>query len=154
MAFNLNRAMELGNLTNPRHYIYILCMSAISLQVYHLYDQSYVNPIYTDTQILQKNLQDVEFPVIFKICVQPGFDRKELNSVGKEQRKLCYRNPKPKPNFIYKKIVLLNRRPNFPFFASVSAKPKYRNQPYFGRSLRFYRIMAEFIHSTELWTKF
>ena len=59
-----------------------LCFFAFSVQVYHLYDQSYVNPIYTDTQIIQKNIQDIEFPVIFKICIQPGFDKKELKSVG------------------------------------------------------------------------
>ena len=74
--------MGLGMFTDPRHYIYVLCFFAFSFQVYHLYDQSYVNPIYTDTQIIKKNIQDIEFPVIFKICIQPGFDKKELKSVG------------------------------------------------------------------------
>ena len=73
---------------------------------------------------------------------------------AKEQTKRCYRNPKPKPNFISQKFLPLNRRPNFYFLVSVSAEPNYRNQPNFGRILRFYRIWAEILHSTEFWPKF
>ena len=64
------------------------------------------------------------------------------------------RNPKPKPNFIFKKFLPYNRRPKFPFSDPVSAEPKSRNQPNFGRSLRVYRIWAEVLHSTKLLPKF
>ena len=74
--------------------------------------------------------------------------------MSKEQTNQCYRNPKPKPNFIFKKFLPFNRRPNFHFLDSVSAEPNYGNQPNFGRSLRFYRISAKVLNCTELWPKF
>ena len=74
--------MVLAWLRDPRLYIYIGCLIPFFLQTFHLYDQYYVHPTFTDTRIVQTSLQDIDFPAIFKICIQPGFDLTELKNVG------------------------------------------------------------------------
>ena len=67
---------------DPRVLIYSVCFAAFAHQMFHLFDQRFVNQVYTETKIYERNLQDLEFPIIFKICVLPGFDLEELRSVG------------------------------------------------------------------------
>ena len=50
--------------------------------MFTLFDQHFVHRVYTETNIYERNLHDIEFPIIFKICVLPGFNMEELRSVG------------------------------------------------------------------------
>ena len=74
--------MDKGRFRDPRVIIFTLSSFAFSYQVGHLFDQRYVNPTNTETKIVESSLQDLHFPVIFKICILPGFDLEELHSAG------------------------------------------------------------------------
>ena len=76
-TFNMN------SLCRPNILLYIFCFGAFCSQVYHLCQQ-YVQPVSTTTNKLLKNLKDVEFPAVFKICVYPPLRTKALKSLGYE----------------------------------------------------------------------
>ena len=41
-----------------------------------------MEPTQTVTKTVKKNMTDIEFPVVFKICIKPGFNETVLNEVG------------------------------------------------------------------------
>ena len=41
-----------------------------------------IHPSQTVTSTVRKNLSDVDFPVLFKICIKPGFNLTALQEVG------------------------------------------------------------------------
>ena len=59
------------------------CGVLFIIQVF-LIVEGYVWPEVTNTVSYHENLDDVDFPVKFKICVQPGFDEQELIEAGYE----------------------------------------------------------------------
>ena len=61
-----------------------MCLVAFLYQLGALV-YSYANPNQTITKIEKKNLNEMKFPVIFKICIKPGFDAEELLRAGYKQ---------------------------------------------------------------------
>ena len=61
--------------------LYIGCFIIFVIQMAVLiYNR--MNPSQTISSASQKQLADLEFPVIFKICIKPAFDDEELNKAG------------------------------------------------------------------------
>ena len=62
------------------HLLYIGCFIIFVIQVAVLiYNR--MNPSQTISSTSQKQLADLKFPVIFKICIKPAFDDEELNKL-------------------------------------------------------------------------
>ena len=57
------------------------CFIAFTIQMGLLaYDQ--MNPTQTVISTVRKNRSDIDFPVLFKICIKPGFNTTALKEVG------------------------------------------------------------------------
>ena len=59
----------------------LFCTVVLTVQLVVVLD-SYVNPTNTRTWDEEVMLADIEFPLIFKICVIPGFNEKAINDAG------------------------------------------------------------------------
>ena len=59
----------------------LFCTVVLTVQLVVVLD-SYVNPTNTRTWDEEVMLADIEFPVVFKICVIPGFNEKALHNAG------------------------------------------------------------------------
>ena len=60
----------------------VLCSLAFTWQVYGIM-RKWINPSHTTTDITKKRLEQVqEFPIIFKICPDPGFNATLLFEEG------------------------------------------------------------------------
>ena len=57
------------------------CLVAFTIQI-SLLTYNQVNPTQTVTSTVRKNLSDMDFPVLFKICIKPGFNTTALKEVG------------------------------------------------------------------------
>ena len=44
--------------------------------------QQQLYPLTTDARLQEKRLNQIEHPVLFKICFKPSFDTEELNRTG------------------------------------------------------------------------
>ena len=51
--------------------LHLVCCLAVSIQVV-LVLQEFVNPQTTNSEIKEIHLQDLDFPLLFKICVDPS----------------------------------------------------------------------------------
>ena len=60
-----------------------VCAIAFIIQMY-LIAESYVWPTLTNTESSQVQLSDIDFPVLFKVCVKPGFEYERLVKKGYE----------------------------------------------------------------------
>ena len=58
-----------------------ICMFILTFQLCIVLD-GYINPTVTHTWEKDVKLEDMEFPVVFKICVIPGFNTAALNEAG------------------------------------------------------------------------
>ena len=57
------------------------CLIAVIIQISNLaYHQ--IHPSQTVTSTQRENLSDIDFPVVFKICIKPGFNTTALTEVG------------------------------------------------------------------------
>ena len=65
----------------PRLPIYSCCFIAFTIQLVSVADKL-LNPYETYTNIEQRKLREISFPIIFKICIKPGLDEAELNKSG------------------------------------------------------------------------
>ena len=65
----------------PGLLIYLGCFIAFLSQLFSLIS-SHIHPTQTLTRIEKKDLHGIPFPVLFKICIKPGFDRDELRNAG------------------------------------------------------------------------
>ena len=63
--------------------INIICALMFLLQFYTMM-YNYFNPSHTSSSTHIRNLGDIEFPVLFKLCVKPGFDEERLLEHGYE----------------------------------------------------------------------
>ena len=68
-------------LRRPWVAIYICCSIAFTIQLVSVADKL-LNPYETYTNIEQRKLQEISFPIIFKICIKPGLDEAELKKSG------------------------------------------------------------------------
>ena len=59
----------------------LCCGVLFNIQVF-LIVESYVWPEVTNTVSYHEHLDEIDFPVKFKNCVQPGFDEQELIEAG------------------------------------------------------------------------
>ena len=59
----------------------VLCCVAFLFQFYGVVYE-WVRPTQSTTEVEDKNLEDFEFPVVFKICVNPGFNITALREEG------------------------------------------------------------------------
>ena len=53
--------------------LHLVCSLAVSIQVV-LVLQEFVNPQTTNSEIKEIHLQDLDFPLLFKICIDPSFN--------------------------------------------------------------------------------
>ena len=58
-----------------------ICALILTFQLSLVLD-TYINPTVTHTWEKDVKLEDMEFPIVFKICVIPGFNTTALNEVG------------------------------------------------------------------------
>jgi hypothetical protein len=65
----------------PWLFIYFGCFIVFLCQLFSLIS-SHIHPTQTVTRVEKKDLNGIPFPVLFKICIKPGFDRVELNNAG------------------------------------------------------------------------
>lgn len=57
------------------------CVSVLGFQLVHLCIE-YIKPSITITQEKMVNLEDIEFPIVIKICIIPGFDEAAIRDAG------------------------------------------------------------------------
>ena len=61
--------------------LHLACSLAVSIQVV-LVLQEFVNPQTTNSEIKEIHLQDLDFPLLFKICVDPSFNDTAVEALG------------------------------------------------------------------------
>ena len=59
----------------------LLCCLAFTFQLFGIVKE-WINPVQKTTDITEKKLNDMKFPIIFKICLKPGFNRTVLREEG------------------------------------------------------------------------
>ena len=64
-----------------RKILNIFCFVFFSVQLHKVVTE-WLFPVQTTVQIFGKNLEDFNFPVIFKICANPGFNFTALEDAG------------------------------------------------------------------------
>ena len=64
-----------------RKILNLLCCVAFTWQLFGMADE-WINPVQKTTDITEKKLNDMKFPIIFKICMKPGFNVAALNREG------------------------------------------------------------------------
>lgn len=58
-----------------------VCLVIFIVQALQLVFQ-YRNPLFTATSVEYRRLRDIEFPILFKVCVNPGFNSEKLSQYG------------------------------------------------------------------------
>ena len=61
--------------------MHAVCLIAFIVQMCILANNQ-ISPQETVSHLEEKNLGEIDFPVLFKICIKPSFDMKELYEVG------------------------------------------------------------------------
>ena len=59
----------------------LLCCLAFTWQLSGIVDE-WINTVQKTTVMMEKKLQDMKFPIIFKICMKPGFNVTALKEEG------------------------------------------------------------------------
>ena len=59
----------------------LLCCLAFTFQLFGIVKE-WINPVQKTTDITEKKLNDMKFPIIFKICMKPGFNVAALKKEG------------------------------------------------------------------------
>ena len=73
-----------------------------------------INPSETLISMQERNLSEIRFPLIFKICIKPGFNETEVMNLG-------YSTSWPEA----KNMVLNSFCENTPIILSISQKKTY-----------------------------
>ena len=61
--------------------LHISCSLAVTIQLVSLI-QSHISPQSTNSENEEVNIQKMEFPLLFKICVQPSFNNSAAEELG------------------------------------------------------------------------
>ena len=61
--------------------VYLICFVAFAIQLGNLIG-NYVKPTITSTNVEEKELKEIGFPLIVKICVKPGFNQNAIQDAG------------------------------------------------------------------------
>ena len=59
----------------------LLCCFAFIWQLYGIMDD-WIHPSRKTTDIMENKLEDLEFPIVFKVCLKPGFNITALKEEG------------------------------------------------------------------------
>jgi hypothetical protein len=62
--------------------VHLACAAALLLQLGSVLWNGYIRPSVTNTVVEETDLKDMDFPVVFKICVSPGFNETALHEAG------------------------------------------------------------------------
>ena len=57
--------------------VYIFCFIALTIQFGHL-----IEPTITNTNVEERDLKEIGFPLLLKIGVRPGFNLSAINNAG------------------------------------------------------------------------
>ena len=68
---------------NPWIVLHLACFLAFIVQM-SILASNQIHPSDTVSRVVERKLNSIEFPVLFKICVKPAFDIKKLEEVGYE----------------------------------------------------------------------
>ena len=68
----------------------VFCALAFIFQLYEIVNE-WTCPTQTTTAISTENLQDSAFPIIFQICVHPGFNRTAVTEEGYDRMDTYFR---------------------------------------------------------------
>ena len=66
--------------------VYFICFVAFAIQLGNLIG-NYIRPTITNTNVEEKELKAIGFPLVIKICVSPGFNKDAIKDAG-------YKGPK------------------------------------------------------------
>ena len=69
------------NIKWPWLAVLLICGLAFLVQLRSVY-MNYMNPTVFNTVVENMNLHELEFPLVFKICVKPGFNNSALEEAG------------------------------------------------------------------------
>ena len=68
-------------LKNPLVLMHVGCLTAFIVQM-GILASNQINPRATVSNMEEKSLDNIDFPVVFKICIKPAFNISELYRVG------------------------------------------------------------------------
>ena len=63
--------------------VYIICFVAFAIQFGNLI-VNFIKPTITNTNVEERELKEIGFPLVIKICVKPGFNETAINDAGYE----------------------------------------------------------------------
>jgi hypothetical protein len=81
-------AQCLRNLSWPWLLVHLACAAALLVQLGSVLWYGYIQPTVPNTVAVETSLKDMDFPVVFKVCVSPGYDAKALKEAGYNRRLL------------------------------------------------------------------
>ena len=61
--------------------MYFICFVAFAIQLGNVIG-NYIKPTITNTNVEEKELKEVGFPLVLKICVRPGFNQTAIKDAG------------------------------------------------------------------------
>jgi hypothetical protein len=61
--------------------VHVVCAAALLFQLGHVLE-GYIHPTVTNTGVEERDLKDLDFPVMLKVCATPGFNESALREVG------------------------------------------------------------------------
>ena len=61
--------------------MYFICFVAFGIQLGNLIG-NYINPTITNTNVEKRELKEIGFPLVLKICVRPGFNMTAIQDAG------------------------------------------------------------------------
>jgi hypothetical protein len=62
--------------------LHLACLAALLVQLGSVLWNGYIRPSVTNTVVEQIKLKDMDFPVVLKICVTPGFNLTAIKEMG------------------------------------------------------------------------
>jgi hypothetical protein len=62
--------------------VHFACTAALLVQLGFVFWNGYIRPSVTNTVVEERDLQDMDLPVIFRICILPGFNDTALEEEG------------------------------------------------------------------------
>ena len=61
--------------------VYFICLVAFSIQLGTLIG-NYIKPTIINTNVVERELKEIGFPLVLKICVSPAFNKTAITDAG------------------------------------------------------------------------
>jgi hypothetical protein len=76
--------MALCNIKFNWHFLFVTlpCSVAFAVQLWNVLSSGYISPTLTNTVVEQRDLHHMDFPLVFKICIKPGFNVTAVREMG------------------------------------------------------------------------